>query len=131
MSEFRELRRSPTPHVLTPHIICPESKDLGFPDLYRVLPGGEKVFVPKMGSMWGGLTPEFGSYRTTQQPWCYSPGYFAPAHIVGGRGAFVRLSGRLESACGPSAYCFPSVGAGQRTSPACGALLPTALSDAL
>jgi len=62
-------------------VISFASADLGFPDLYRVLPGGEKVFVPKMGSMWGGLLPEHGKYKTKQQPWCYSPGYFAPAHF--------------------------------------------------
>jgi hypothetical protein len=61
-------------------IISFASADLGFPDLYRTLPGGEKVFVPKLGSMWGGLTPPHGKYKTSQQPWCYSPGYFAPAH---------------------------------------------------
>jgi len=61
-------------------IISFASADLGFPDLYRTLPGGEKVFVPKLGSMWGGLTPPHGKYKTSQQAWCYSPGYFAPAH---------------------------------------------------
>jgi len=61
-------------------VIAFASADLGFPDLYRVLPNGDKVFVPKLGSMWGGLLPESGSYKTKQQPWCYSPGYFAPAH---------------------------------------------------
>jgi len=61
-------------------VIAFASADLGFPDLYRVLPGGEKAFVPKMGSMWGGLLPEDGAFKTQQNPWCYSPGYFAPAH---------------------------------------------------
>mmetsp|Transcript_55078 Transcript_55078/g.148475 ORF Transcript_55078/g.148475 Transcript_55078/m.148475 type:complete len:750 (-) Transcript_55078:192-2441(-) len=56
------------------------SADLGFPDLYRTLPCGRKIFVPKLGSMWGGLTPPGGKYKTKQEPWCYSPGYFAPAH---------------------------------------------------
>lgn len=56
------------------------SADLGFPDLYRTLPDGTKVFVPKGGSDWGSLTPTEGNFSTTQVPWCYSPGYFAPAH---------------------------------------------------
>lgn len=56
------------------------SADLGFPDLYRTLPDGTKIFVPKCGSMWGGLTPPEGDYKANQEPWCYSPGYFAPAH---------------------------------------------------
>jgi len=56
------------------------SADLGFPDLYRTLPDGKKVFVPKLGSMWGGLLPPGGKFKTKQEPWCYSPGYFAPAH---------------------------------------------------
>eukprot|EP00446_Apocalathium_sp_SHHI-4_P078345 CAMPEP_0177575008 /NCGR_PEP_ID=MMETSP0369-20130122/79359_1 /TAXON_ID=447022 ORGANISM="Scrippsiella hangoei-like, Strain SHHI-4" /NCGR_SAMPLE_ID=MMETSP0369 /ASSEMBLY_ACC=CAM_ASM_000364 /LENGTH=353 /DNA_ID=CAMNT_0019063213 /DNA_START=30 /DNA_END=1092 /DNA_ORIENTATION=+ len=30
--------------------------------------------------MWGGLLPPGGKYKTAQQAWCYSPGYFAPAH---------------------------------------------------
>jgi len=57
------------------------SADLGFPDLYRTLPNGKKMFVPKLGSMWGGLLPPGGKYKTKQEPWCYSPGYFAPAHL--------------------------------------------------
>jgi len=61
-------------------VISFASADLGYPDLYRTLPNGEKVFVPKLGSMWGGLLPERGPFKTKQQPWCYSPGYFAPAH---------------------------------------------------
>lgn len=61
-------------------IIAFTSADLGFPDLYRTLPGGEKVYVTKLGSMWGGLLAKDGKYKTTQQAWCYSPGYFAPAH---------------------------------------------------
>jgi len=61
-------------------VIAFASADLGFPDLYRTLSGGERIFVPKMGSTWGGLTPETGTYKTQQLPWCYSPGYFAPAH---------------------------------------------------
>lgn len=61
-------------------LIAFASADLGFPDLYRTLPDGTKVFVPKCGSMWGGLTPPKGTFKTKQEPWCYSPGYFAPAH---------------------------------------------------
>merc|ERR1719336_875917 len=61
-------------------IISFASADLGFPDMYRTLPDGAKMFVPRLGSMWGGLTPEKGKYKTKQQPWCFSPGYFAPAH---------------------------------------------------
>lgn len=61
-------------------VISFASADLGFPDLYRTLPGGERIFVPKMGSTWGGLTPETGDYKSQQYPWCYSPGYFGPAH---------------------------------------------------
>jgi len=61
-------------------VISFASADIGFPDLYRTLPNGERVFVPKLGSMWGGLLPEGGKYKTKQQPWCYSPGYFAPAN---------------------------------------------------
>jgi len=62
-------------------IIAFTSADLGFPDLYRTLPGGEVIYVPKLGSMWGGLLPPHGKFKTKQQPWCYSPGYFAPAHF--------------------------------------------------
>jgi hypothetical protein len=61
-------------------VIAFASSDLGFPEVYRTLPGGERVFVPKGGSAWGGLLPPKGLYKTTQDPWCYSPGYFAPAH---------------------------------------------------
>jgi len=61
-------------------VISFASADMGFPDLYRTLPGGEVVYVPKLGSMWGGLLPPGGKYKTKQQAWCYSPGYFAPAH---------------------------------------------------
>jgi len=60
-------------------VISFSSADLGFPDMYRILPDGSKAFVPKMGSMWGGLTPEEGKFATNQHPWCYGPGYFAPA----------------------------------------------------
>jgi len=66
--------------VVIRSIISFASADLGFPDLYRTLPGGEIIYVPKLGSMWGGLLPPHGKYNTKQQPWCYSPGYFAPAH---------------------------------------------------
>lgn len=61
-------------------IIAFASADLGYPDLYRALSDGTKVFVPKLGSMRGGLTPEEGKFRTSWAPWCYSPGSFAPAH---------------------------------------------------
>lgn len=61
-------------------LIAFASADLGFPDLYRTLPDGTKMFVPKCGSMWGGLTPANGTYKANHAPWCYSPGYFAPAH---------------------------------------------------
>jgi len=56
------------------------STDLGFPDLYRSLPDGSRMFVPKGGSDWGGLTPGSGKYGASQQPWCYNPSYFAPGH---------------------------------------------------
>lgn len=61
-------------------VIAFASADLGFPELYRTLPGGERMFVPKGGSAWGGVLPATGLYKTAQDPWCYSPGYFAPAH---------------------------------------------------
>lgn len=61
-------------------VISFASADLGFPDMYRILPDGHRVYVPKLGSMWGGLTPPKGTFKTSSQPWCYSPGYFAPAH---------------------------------------------------
>merc|ERR1740121_613718 len=61
-------------------VISFASADLGYPDMYRTLPDGSRIFVPRLGSMWGGLTPEKGPYKTKQQPWCFSPGYFAPAH---------------------------------------------------
>jgi len=61
-------------------IIAFASADLGFPDMYRTLPDGARIYVPRLGSMWGGLTPETGPFKTKQQPWCFSPGYFAPAH---------------------------------------------------
>ncbi|CAK0841010.1 unnamed protein product, partial [Prorocentrum cordatum] len=56
------------------------STDLGFPDIYRSLPDGSRMYVPKGGSDWGGLTPESGKYGASQQPWCYNPSYFAPGH---------------------------------------------------
>jgi hypothetical protein len=56
------------------------STDLGFPDLFRSLPDGSRMFVPKGGSDWGGLTPESGIFGASQQPWCYNPSYFAPGH---------------------------------------------------
>merc|ERR1719277_452098 len=61
-------------------LIAFASADLGFPELFRTLSGGERLYVPKGGSGWGGLLPGQGRYRSTQDPWCYSPGYFAPAH---------------------------------------------------
>jgi hypothetical protein len=61
-------------------VIAFASADLGFPEVYRTLPGGERVYVPKGGSAWGGVLPAKGRFKTTQDPWCYSPGYFAPAH---------------------------------------------------
>merc|ERR1719204_1806384 len=66
--------------VVARSIIAFASADLGFPDMYRTLPDQRKVFVPKLGSMWGGLLPPGGKFKTKQEPWCYSPGYFAPAH---------------------------------------------------
>lgn len=61
-------------------VIAFASADLGFPDLYRTLPDGTKMYVPKGGSAWGGLTPPHGRFKTSQQPWCYNPSYFAPGH---------------------------------------------------
>jgi len=66
--------------VVARSIIAFASADLGFPDMYRTLPDNRKVFVPKLGSMWGGLLPPGGKFKTKQEPWCFSPGYFAPAH---------------------------------------------------
>merc|ERR1712176_1248618 len=56
------------------------SADLGFPDLYRTLQDGTRVFIPRGGSQWGGLMPETGKFKGTQAPWCYNPSYFAPGH---------------------------------------------------
>merc|ERR1719401_2309707 len=61
-------------------IVAFASVDLGFPDLYRTLPNGERIYVPKGGSHWGGLMPVHGDQATWQQPWCYGPGFFAPAN---------------------------------------------------
>jgi len=61
-------------------VISLASADLGFPDLYRTLPDGTKLFVAKGGSAWGGLLPEHGAHKTGFLPWCYNPSYFAPAH---------------------------------------------------
>lgn len=66
--------------VVVRAVIAFASADLGFPDLYRTLPDGTRVFVPKGGSSWGGLLPPSGKFGTTREPWCYSPGHFAPAH---------------------------------------------------
>mmetsp|Transcript_80962 Transcript_80962/g.196302 ORF Transcript_80962/g.196302 Transcript_80962/m.196302 type:complete len:642 (+) Transcript_80962:51-1976(+) len=60
-------------------VISVASADLGFPDLYRTLPDGTKVFVPKGGSMWGGLAPSEGRFKTTLEPGCINPSYFSPA----------------------------------------------------
>jgi hypothetical protein len=38
------------------------------------------MFVPKGGSQWGGLLPTEGKFKSTQEPWCYNPSYFAPGH---------------------------------------------------
>jgi len=61
-------------------VISFASADLGFPDLFRTLPDGNKVFVPKGGSQWGGLLPEQGKFKSSQEAWCYNPSYFAPGH---------------------------------------------------
>jgi hypothetical protein len=61
-------------------IISFASADLGFPDLYRTLPNGQRMFVPKGGSQWGGLLPAEGPFKSSQEPWCYNPSYFAPGH---------------------------------------------------
>lgn len=63
-------------------VIAFASADLGFPDLYRTLPDGKRVYVPKAGSQWGGLTPPYGKYKRERgvPDWCYAPSYFAPAH---------------------------------------------------
>mmetsp|Transcript_28823 Transcript_28823/g.83434 ORF Transcript_28823/g.83434 Transcript_28823/m.83434 type:complete len:725 (+) Transcript_28823:81-2255(+) len=61
-------------------IITFASADLGFPDMYRTLPDGKRIFVPKAGSQWGGLTPPDGKFKTLGPEWCYNPAYFAPAH---------------------------------------------------
>uniref|UniRef100_A0A7S1M4P1 Cellulase n=1 Tax=Alexandrium catenella TaxID=2925 RepID=A0A7S1M4P1_ALECA len=61
-------------------VIAFASADLGFPDVYRILPDGTKAFVPKGGSQWGGLLPEHGKYKSSQEAWCYNPAYFAPGH---------------------------------------------------
>lgn len=66
--------------VVVRAVISFASADLGFPDLYRTLPDGTRVFVPKGGSSWGGLLPPSGPFGTLREPWCYSPGHFAPAH---------------------------------------------------
>lgn len=61
-------------------VISFASADLGFPDLYRIVSNGTRVFVPKGGSQWGGLLPDDGKYKSTQGAGCYNPSYFAPAH---------------------------------------------------
>jgi len=76
-------------------IISFASADLGFPDLYRTLPNGQRMFVPKGGSQWGGLLPTEGPFKSTQEPWCYNPSYFAPGHYRVFRD-FVRKHWRRE-----------------------------------
>mmetsp|Transcript_12904 Transcript_12904/g.45752 ORF Transcript_12904/g.45752 Transcript_12904/m.45752 type:complete len:656 (-) Transcript_12904:162-2129(-) len=66
--------------VVIRSIIAFASADLGFPDLYRTMQDGTKIFVPKGGSDWGGVLPTDGKFHTSHVPWCYSPGYFAPSH---------------------------------------------------
>merc|ERR1712137_582938 len=61
-------------------IISFASGDLGFPDLYRTLADGTKVFVPKGGSQWGGLLSDVGKWSSSQAGGCYNPSYFAPGH---------------------------------------------------
>lgn len=61
-------------------IIAFASGDLGFPDLYRTLGDGTKVFVPKGGSQWGGLLSDSGQWSSSQAGGCYNPSYFAPGH---------------------------------------------------
>jgi len=61
-------------------VISFASADLGFPDLYRTLPDGSKMFVPKGGSQWGGLLPAEGPLKSAQEPFCYNPSYFSPGH---------------------------------------------------
>jgi len=60
-------------------LISVASADLGFPDLYRTLPDGTKVFVPRGGSKWGGLTPAKGKFKASFNHGCINPSYFAPA----------------------------------------------------
>jgi len=60
-------------------LIAVVSADLGFPDLYRTLPDGTKVFVPKGGSKWGGLSPADGKFKSSFNHGCINPSYFAPA----------------------------------------------------
>merc|ERR1719221_2368914 len=66
--------------VVMRSVISFASADLGFPDLYRTLPDGTRLFVPKGGSDWGGLLPASGPFGSSQQTWCYNPSYFAPGH---------------------------------------------------
>lgn len=66
--------------VVMRSVIAFASADLGFPDMYRVLPDGKRVYVPKAGSQWGGLTPPGGRFKAKGPEWCYNPSYFAPAH---------------------------------------------------
>lgn len=60
-------------------LVTVASADLGFPDLYRTLPDGTKVFVPKGGSGWGGLSPGEGKFKSSFNHGCINPSYFAPA----------------------------------------------------
>lgn len=66
--------------VVVRAVISFASADLGFPDLYRTMKDGTRVFIPRGGSQWGGLMPETGTFKSTQAPWCYNPSYFAPGH---------------------------------------------------
>lgn len=61
-------------------VVAFASADLGFPELYRNVSDGTRVFVPKGGSQWGGLLPDDGKFKSAQGAGCYNPSYFAPAH---------------------------------------------------
>jgi len=63
------------------NVIAFASADLGFPDMFRTLPDGTRIHVPKTGSQWGGLTPPGGKFKREAgvPDWCYDPGYFSPA----------------------------------------------------
>mmetsp|Transcript_119968 Transcript_119968/g.344842 ORF Transcript_119968/g.344842 Transcript_119968/m.344842 type:complete len:692 (-) Transcript_119968:305-2380(-) len=63
-------------------VIAFASADLGFPDMFRTLPDGTRVYVAKAGSQWGGLTPPAGKFMREKgvPDWCTVPAYFAPAN---------------------------------------------------